>query len=424
MSIPTIAPTLLAKFIPALTHPTYARWMVWLVGALLTPGRRTVSNLLRTARAFVPGHPSSYHRVFSHRRWSLWKVARVLSEYVLSTFVPEGPVYLAVDDTVEEHKGKKVWGKARHRDPVRSSRSYTAFRWGHKWVVLSILVKFPWARRPWALPVLVALYRPPEYTPEHGRPHRTPAVLARKRVAVLLHGFPQRKFILTGDGNFNTHDLARFAARHQKRLSLVARFFADAALYEPPPKRPAGKRGRPRVKGRKLPPPKEVVVRSPRRRLSVSWYGGGTRQVEIVTETGHWYRSGDGLVEVRWVFVHDLTGTHRDDYFFTTDPTLRPEKIIGIFTRRWSIEVTFQELRAYLGLSTTRGRKRETVLRSAPCLFMLFSVVAIGYAQLPVSYQKAFGVLWQGKKGSDLLRRDHDGTSMDLAGMDFRGGRP
>jgi hypothetical protein len=71
-----------------------------------------------------------------------------------------------VDDTVEEHKGKKVWGKARHRDPVRSSRSYTAFRWGHKWVVRSILVKFPWARRPWALPVLVALYRPPEYTPE------------------------------------------------------------------------------------------------------------------------------------------------------------------------------------------------------------------------------------------------------------------
>ena len=48
------------------------------------------------------------------------------------------------------------------RYQVLSTHSYTAYRWGQKWVVLSILVRFPFASRPWALPVLVALYRSEE----------------------------------------------------------------------------------------------------------------------------------------------------------------------------------------------------------------------------------------------------------------------
>ncbi len=47
--------------------------------------------------------------------------------------------------------------------------------------------------------------------------------------------------------------------------------------------------------------------------------------MEVVTGTGHWYKSGRPLVAVRWVFVRDLTGTHRDEYFFTTDSTMSPE---------------------------------------------------------------------------------------------------
>jgi len=93
--------------------------------------------------------------------------------------------------------------------------------------------------------------------------------------------------------------------------------------------------------------------------------------VEIVTGTGHWYKAGQGLVLVRWVYVHDLSGTHRDDYFFSTDPAMTPEELIGTFTGRWSIEVTFQEMRSYAGLESTRGRSEQTVLRMAPCLFAL-----------------------------------------------------
>lgn len=397
--IPSSAETLLEKFSPAFTRPTYSRWVVWLVAAILTTGHHTVSNVLRTVRRIVPGHASTYHRVFSRRRWSMWRLSRGLTEHLLSKFVPEGMVYLAADDTVEEHPGRKVYGKGCHRDAVRSSHTYTAFRWGHKWVVLSILVQFSFARRPWALPVLVALYRTPAWNKKHHRRHRTPVQLVRKLVAVLLHWFPQRKFTLSGDGALGTHDLAAFAARHSRKLTLIARLNPAANLFKPPPPRQKGQKGRSRVKGARLPKAQDVVRRTTKRRkLWVAWYGGGRRRVEIVTGTGHWYKGGQGLVQIRWVFVHDLSGTHRDDYFFSTDPGMSPEALIGTFTGRWSIEVTFQEMRAYAGLQSTRGWSEKTVLRMAPCLFALYTVVAVWYAQLPGGYRRKSPVDWVGKR--------------------------
>ncbi|MBV8554344.1 MAG: hypothetical protein JO116_02180, partial [Planctomycetaceae bacterium] len=103
----------------------------------------------------------------------------------------------------------------------------------------------------------------------------------------------------------------------------------------------------------------------------------GRRDVAVVAGTGQWYKSGEGLVPLLWVFVHDLTGTHRDDSFFSTDPGMTPREVIERFTGRWSIETTFQEMRADVGLETTRGRTEATVTRVAPCLFGLFSVVAV-----------------------------------------------
>jgi len=399
VSIPPAATSLLLEFACAFTKPTFHRWLILLVAAILTTGRRTILNLLRTVGGLASGHPSSYHRVFSKRPWSAWRLARALAGFILDRWVPEGPVYLAGDDTVDEHRGRKVFGKARHRDPVRSTHTFTAFRWGHKWVVLAILVKFPFATRPWALPVLVALYRSEEWNTSHQRRHKTPVDLMRQLLAVLIHWFPDRKFIFAGDGSYGTHVLARFAYRHRRRLTLVSRFYPSANLYDPPPAVGwKAKPGRPRKKGAKQLSPHEVVARATRRRMTVTWYGGSIRQVAVVTGTGYWYKGGQGLVPVRWVFVHDLTGTHRDEYFFTTDVEMASKQIIEAYTGRWSIETTFQELRAYLGLETTRGRTEATVLRVAPCLFGLFSVVALLYARLPARQTHVAQVTWPGKR--------------------------
>lgn len=381
--------------------PTLKRFVTLMLGAVITTGRRTITNMLRAAGGLAPGHPSSYHRVFSRRRWSLWPLAHALANLILQRWIPRGSVQLAGDDTVDEHRGAHVYGKGRHRDPVRSTHSYTAFRWGHKWVVLTILVRLPFATRPWALPVLIALYRSPQWDQEHGRRHKTPIDLLRQLTAVLVHWFPHRHFTLAADGTYGSHEMARFAHRHRRQLTLVCRFCPDAQLYEPPPvitgKRP---RHRPRKKGEKMPTPEATVAataQQDRTALNVSWYGGGRRDIEVVSGTGNWYRSGEDLVPLSWVFTHDETGTHRDDYFFSTDEGMRPQTTVETYTGRWSIETMFQEMRPFLGLETTRGWTEATVLRLAPCLFGLFSVVTMLYESLPNRARSAARVNWPGK---------------------------
>ena len=401
--LPKTVHTLFEALAPALTRPTYHRFVLLALAVILTVGARTVSNLLRCLGSLAPGHFSSYHRILSHRRWSAGTLARWYIAAVLARFAPNGRVELAGDDTVTEHPGPKVYGKGCHRDPVRSTRSFTAYRWGHKWVVLALLVRFPFCRRRWALPLMVAFYRPP---PEKTQPqadngpiqpaHKTPADLLGQMLRVVIRWFPDRTFVCSADGNYATHELAELATANPKRLTFVSKFYPDANLFEPPPA--YSRKGRPRVKGKELANPAQVVRDTPKRAvLKVTWYGGEQRHVEVVIGSGCWYRGGRPLVPVRWIFVRDRTGTHRDEYFFTTDVAMSPKAVIETYTGRWNIETTFQEGRSYLGLETTRGRSRNTVLRAEPGLLVLYTVVVWLYAELPKRYAAVRVVDWPGK---------------------------
>ncbi len=351
--------------------------------------------MLRTLRHLAPGHRTDYQRVLSRAPWSGVQLGCALVRFLLDHLIPDGPVQLVGDDTVDGHPGKSVYGKARHRDPVHSSHSYTAWRYGHKWVVLAVLVKFPFATRPWALPVLIDLYRSEEDDRKRNRPHRTPAQLMCRLLRVLLMRFPDRVFVFAGDSGYGTHEVARFCHRHRDRLTLVSKLHPDANLFDPPP--PYAGKGRPRVKGaRRLKPRQAVTAATTFTTSEVGWYGGGKRTVQTVDGIGHWYKAGQGLVPLRWVFVRDTTGTHRDEYFFTTEPDLAPTAVIGYYCGRWNIETTFQEARSALGLETTRGWRKNTVLRAGPCLLGLYSVVAILFHALPES-KRAGAVTWPGK---------------------------
>jgi hypothetical protein len=253
----------------------------------LRSGRRY--NAACSVADLAEGDPSGYHRVLSLAQWSALSLAAILTRFIVQHFWPRGRIRVVGDDTVAEHPGKKVYGKARHREPVRSSHSYTAWRWGHRWVVLAVLVRFPFAQRPWALPVLVTLYRSKEDNLKRRRPHRTPAQLMQL-LRVLLRWFPDRQFVFAGDQGYGSHEMARLAGGSRGKLRLVSKFYPDANLYEPPPEYKG--KGRPRVKGAKLPTPQEVVAKAGRVRLNVAWYGGGRRDVEVVSGTGHWYKAG------------------------------------------------------------------------------------------------------------------------------------
>ena len=381
LSVPPAAEPLISSFSVAFTRPTFQRVRVLILGAIMAMGRRTVTAMLRAVGSLAEGHWTNFHRVLSCRVWSCGPLGKVLAAMVLELIPADQAVVCSVDDTNPQHKGKHVYGKGCHHDACRSTHSHVVWVWGHKWVVLAVNVKFPFASRPWALPVLCALYRPEELNKAEGRRHKTPTRLAMQLIATLIHWFPARKFIVVGDGGYASHELARFCWRHRQHVTLVSRFYPDANLYDAPPSRRSRKGGRPPAKGRKRPAPAEVVKKSKAKRFTVSWYGGETRRVELVWGEGLWYKSGDGLVPVRWVFVHDVQGTHRDEYFYCTDPTLAPEQIVSLYTSRWNIEVTFEEVRVHLGFHTPRNWSAQSVLRTAPCLLGLFSVVSLIFHQ-------------------------------------------
>jgi hypothetical protein len=194
----------------AFSRPTYFRVVILLLAALLTLGNHTILNALRTVAALNVGHTSSYHRAFSRSPWSIWRLGYCVTRWVIEHFTPDGPIFLVGDETVDGHRGKKVFGKGRHRDAVRSSHSYTTFRYGHKWVILAVLIRFPFARRQWALPVLTVLYRSKDSTK---RRHKTPSHLMRQVLKAFLHWFPDRLIMFAGDGGYGTHELARTALR-------------------------------------------------------------------------------------------------------------------------------------------------------------------------------------------------------------------
>jgi hypothetical protein len=98
-----------------------------------------------------------YHRVLSRASWSSREASRVLLGLLVEAFVPEGPLVVGIDETLERRKGKKIAPKGIYRDPVRSSHAHFVKASGLRWVCVALLAPIPWAGRTWALPFLSAL---------------------------------------------------------------------------------------------------------------------------------------------------------------------------------------------------------------------------------------------------------------------------
>jgi len=91
-----------------------------------------------------------------------------------------------------------------------------------------------------------------------------------------------------------------------------------------------------------------------------------------------------------------------DEYQFTTNTARTADAVVGTYCGRWGIETTFQECRSGIGRETTRGRSRKTVCRAAPCLFGLYTVVAVLFHALPEG-KRTGTVSWAGKEAVEQL---------------------
>jgi hypothetical protein len=353
---------------------------VLVVGAILTPGQRTVTAVLRVMGLREERQYQNYHRVLNRARWSSRELSRRLLLAVVAAFVPgDGPVVVGLDDTLERRRGAKIAAKGIYRDPVRSSRSHFVKASGLRWVSMQVLAGIPWAGRIWGLPFLTVLAPSERYHRERGRRHKTLPEWGRQMIRQLRRWLPERALVVVADSTYAVLELLAEAACLPRPVTVITRLRLDAALYAPPPPREPGTTGRPRLKGERLPSLAQRLLdpTTTWEPLTVPWYGGGTAQVEAATGTALWYHPGDPPVALRWVLLRDPTGQFEPQALLSTDPTGAPAQIVAWFVARWPLEVTFHAVRAHLGVETQRQWSDLAILRTTPALLGLFSLVTL-----------------------------------------------
>src|SRR3712207_2138661 len=162
----------LEPFAAALGRQTWRRAVVLVTGALLPPGRRTVTSALRAAGlGNAPGF-AHYHKVLSEGRWSGLALAEQLLALLVAAFAPHGPVVVALGDTLERRWGRRIRARGIYRDPVRPSHGHFVKASGLRWLSLRLVVPIPWAQRPWAPPFLTVLAPSERYCRGRGRRHK------------------------------------------------------------------------------------------------------------------------------------------------------------------------------------------------------------------------------------------------------------
>jgi DDE superfamily endonuclease len=369
MSLPDTLTTLLATFASCFTQPTFRTFQALVAGFLTQPGRRTVTGMLVGAGLAGRRHHDLAYRFFTTARWSADQLGLVLLDLITTTLVPAGaPIVLAVDDTLWRRSGRKLHGAAWHHDGGGPGRHRPA--WGHRWVVVGVIVHLPFVTRAVCLPILARLWTP-------GDPDRTPLQLARELLDLAVNHLGDQPVHLVGDAAYIGKPLQGLPTH----VTVTARLRCDAALYQPAPP-PTGRAGRPRVKGDRLP---ELIVLAAMTcyrwtPLRVRCYGK-TLDREVLALRCLWY-GALGRQPVQVVLSRRVGAC--DGYelaLVTTDLAATPQVIIERYATRWSAEQAFLDARHLVGVGQARTRTKRSVERLVPFGLCCLSLAICWYAR-------------------------------------------
>jgi hypothetical protein len=322
-----------------------------------------------------------YHRVLNHGHWCSRALAYRLLLLLVAAFVPDGPVVVGLDDTVERRWGARIAARGIYRDPVRSSRGHFVKASGLRWLCVMLLAPVPWAGCVWGLPFLTVLAPSERHAAKQGKRHKTLTDWGRQALLQVARWLPDRRVVAVADSSFSAIALLRDLAPH---LTVVTRLRLDACLCQPPPPRRPKRRGRPPVKGARRPSLAERWRNrhTPWRRVVIDgWYRRTTRRLDIASGTALWYHPGL-RVAIRWVLVRDPSGETEPQAFLCTDLQAEPIDILRWFVRRWRTETPFEEARRHLGVETQRQWSDLAIRRTTPALLALFSLVTLWASHL------------------------------------------
>lgn len=355
-----------------MTAPSFASLTTVLTGWVFA-SRRTVTRMILAAGSSADKHYSSYHRLFSAARWSLDAVGLAL--FALAEPHLGETVMLGLDDTLCRKRGVKMFGTGMHHDPLLSSRGKAIVNWGHSWVMLGVIVELPF--RPghyYFLPLLFRLYQNKNSAAKRRRVYRTRPELAVEMLAVLCSYRKERRFHAVADSAYGGQSVL---CRLPTNCDLTSRLLKNARLYEAPPQRQQGTKGRPRKRGELLPTPAELLA-GRCRRVTLEIYGR-SQEARLADQRARVHAAPQRPLRI--VATEALKGSRGKEAFYSTCHEATAEEVIAWYAMRWSVEVTFHDGKQHLGFEQPQGWSRRAVERTAPLAMLLYSLIVLWFAR-------------------------------------------
>jgi len=196
---------------------------------------------------------------------------------------------------------------------------------------------------------------------------------------------------LLGDSAFTAPDLLR---QMPAWIQVSGRVVAKVRLHAPVLPRIPGQNGRPRVRGERLPTPRQLLQQTGLRRLRLKLFSGRTYHVRVATQVCRFFKAPERDVLV--IAVEHLRDGRGTEVFYTTDLSADVETVLRRYSWRWSIEVTFHDTKQHLGIAEPQNRTRPAAQRTAPMALLLYSLIIWWHEQ--VREQPAAALRsWQGK---------------------------
>ncbi len=378
-SLPPDIQAVLFPFASLFSMSVWRNASILAIGAIICIGKRTVTSALRVMGFKDEKHFTNYHRVLNRAKWNALNGTKILLGLIIC-LIPLGlPLIIAIDENIERRKGKKIKAKGCYRDAVRSSQKKVVHCFGLKWISMMAIIPLPWSKRPWALPFLTTLAPSKSYNESQNKRHKTTVDWACQMIKQVRRWLPNHRIVMVGDGVYAAVKLALCCMGLPTPVSLVSRLRLDARLYDFPPPEEPGKRGPKPKKGDKQPSLLQRIKDQSTEwiPITIDWYDGIKYDLEIFSGISLWYTPGFNPVPIKWVVVRDPAGKLRTEAFFSTDLEASAEQILTWFILRWNIEVTFEELRAHLGVETQRQWSDLAIARMTPALFGMFSIVVL-----------------------------------------------
>ena len=365
-----------------LFSPSVWGWAQTLVtGAILCQGRRTVASCLRAVGLGNIPDFCNYHNVLRRARWSGLAAARILLGLLIVLFVPaNAALVIGADETLERRQGKKIKAKGWYRDALRSKGKQVVTCLGLEWLCLMLIVPVPWSSRQWALPFWTILQPSKKANEDRGKRHKTSIDWSIQALKQLRRWQPTRRLIFLADGGFACFDLLKECCR--LHITMICRLRIDARLYDFPPEPTPGKRG-PKPKKGALLTALKILAKDECQAWQTAllpWYQDDEKSISYLSGVALMHKTKQLPIAVKWVLVR-IEGKKNPQAFFTNNVEIDALDLLKRYMLRWNVEVTFEEVRAHLGVETQRQWSDLAIARTTPLLFGLFSLICCAALQ-------------------------------------------